>query len=251
MSDEKREPESILRAVEKALRVVSDLCTGKCKWVMSIPVNLEDPDVVIGGALIDAREALIAEKNTRERLQHELAAARLIAAAPDHALLLRLMCEGKLRYFVAGIADSSAFMVSTTGRMYGTTPDAQGCPRLTDELRKAIQEAGAGMSDIKLTGQREIELESENASLKAAVARLKAELSVRTFAPGFPSVPAQYRGHGLRQAFNSGFDTGWRAGEFTNPYTSLRHQRAYAAGFTEGSRQAMDEIQLALKEAGL
>jgi hypothetical protein len=56
----------------------------------------------------------------------------------DHTLLLRLMCEGKLEW----IRDLGTWAFHTNGKCYDSTLDDFGCPRLTDELRKAIEEAG-------------------------------------------------------------------------------------------------------------
>ena len=63
---------------------------------------------------------------------------RLHALAADHALLLRLVCEGKIDW----IRRLGAWGLLVNGKCYDSTLDEHGCPRLTDELRKAIKEAG-------------------------------------------------------------------------------------------------------------
>lgn len=61
MSDPRGEsPSSVIAAINKALLHVSDLCTGKTRWRMCVPVNeAEDSDCIIADALMGAKEALL------------------------------------------------------------------------------------------------------------------------------------------------------------------------------------------------
>lgn len=72
--------------------------------------------------------------------------ARLIAAAPDHALLLAAVARGIARIEVSG----ERFCIHMPGLAYYTSADESGCPRLGDgassirrELTAALQKAGA------------------------------------------------------------------------------------------------------------
>lgn len=53
-----KSPEAIERRIEAALDTVSALCKGKQPWTLHIPVEQDDPDVVIADALLDARYLL-------------------------------------------------------------------------------------------------------------------------------------------------------------------------------------------------
>jgi hypothetical protein len=51
--------EEVIAKIDKALETVFDLCSGKQRWVMSVPAQPDrDPDLVISEALRAAREAL-------------------------------------------------------------------------------------------------------------------------------------------------------------------------------------------------
>lgn len=59
-----------LEKIERAEKVVSDLCYGRREWIINIPARPdEDPDLVIGGALQDAAAEIA-------RLTRELEEAR-------------------------------------------------------------------------------------------------------------------------------------------------------------------------------
>lgn len=50
---------AVRQRCEAAMQVVSDLCTGKRNWMMSIPARPDyDPDLVIGAALADIPKLL-------------------------------------------------------------------------------------------------------------------------------------------------------------------------------------------------
>jgi hypothetical protein len=52
----------LIGRIERAEQEVSDLCSGKRRWTMTVPAEPDrDSDFVIGGALADARKALTAE----------------------------------------------------------------------------------------------------------------------------------------------------------------------------------------------
>jgi len=58
MSD-KQKLQKYKQHIAAAHAMVSDLCTGKRKWIMSIPAQMDyDPDLVIGQALRDADRML-------------------------------------------------------------------------------------------------------------------------------------------------------------------------------------------------
>ena len=43
-------------SIDRALNLVYALCSGEARWVMSVPVNENDPDVILTDTLIEARE---------------------------------------------------------------------------------------------------------------------------------------------------------------------------------------------------
>lgn len=55
--------------IDRAHRMICDLCEGRREWRMSIPAEVDyDPDLVIGDGLLAGREALAeVERLTRER----------------------------------------------------------------------------------------------------------------------------------------------------------------------------------------
>ena len=66
-SSSKKTPAEVLEGIEKAQRMVSELCAGRRTWIMSIPARPDyDPDLVIGQALHDAR-TLIEEQAAQHR----------------------------------------------------------------------------------------------------------------------------------------------------------------------------------------
>lgn len=62
--------EEVVESLEKAHDMVSDLCDGKRKWMMSIPAQPDhDPDLVIGLALHKAIAYI--QENERARNQQK------------------------------------------------------------------------------------------------------------------------------------------------------------------------------------
>ena len=86
----------------------------------------------------------------------------------------------------------------------------------------------------------------ECAAKDETILRLKAELAVRTFYPGFPSRPEKWRGH-FSAAYDDGHQNGWLGRPSKNPYTSWKHKLAYADGNVNGAQEASDEIERTLK----
>jgi hypothetical protein len=74
--------------------------------------------------------------------EENVANARLIAAAPDHALIGWAMCVGAGRWesFSSGIGGEFCM----NGLRHATALDEFGCPVLTDALRSAITRAQRG-----------------------------------------------------------------------------------------------------------
>lgn len=51
---------AVLESIERAHKMVSDLCHRRREWIMSIPARPDyDPDIVIGTGLRDAQKALL------------------------------------------------------------------------------------------------------------------------------------------------------------------------------------------------
>lgn len=64
MSDE------LIAKIDKAHKVVCDLCSGKRKWIMSIPAQPnDDPDLIIGESLREARAEIISLHSRVEELE--------------------------------------------------------------------------------------------------------------------------------------------------------------------------------------
>ena len=63
-------PLSADQMIERAFQMVSSLCLGRKRWVMSIPPQPdEDPDFVIGDGLIAGRDALKALAASEARVK--------------------------------------------------------------------------------------------------------------------------------------------------------------------------------------
>ena len=73
-----------------------------------------------------------------EALAQARANTDLIAAAPDHALLLAAMCAGKA--LLVPTTNGVALVYAQTEGV-AVTLDAQGCPVIDDRLRAALREA--------------------------------------------------------------------------------------------------------------
>jgi hypothetical protein len=73
-----------LEKIDRACTVVQELCTGGRKWTMKIPADLNDPDIVISGALHAAHadiRALTAELSRLRAIE-----ARMTEEGVAHAL---------------------------------------------------------------------------------------------------------------------------------------------------------------------
>lgn len=72
--------------------------------------------------------------------------ARLIAASPDHALLLRVIVSGRAHWQPFAFSSLGRGEVVVGVQRYIVSLDDFGCPLLTDELREALvsAEGGAG-----------------------------------------------------------------------------------------------------------
>lgn len=71
MSDE------LIAKIDKAHKVVCDLCSGKREWIMSIPAQPDDdPDLIIGESLRKARAEIISLRSRVEELEKENAKLR-------------------------------------------------------------------------------------------------------------------------------------------------------------------------------
>jgi hypothetical protein len=83
--------------VDKAHAHIGDLCTGRSRWKMTIPVNPErDSDLILTEALVDA-ERLMAEVN-QLRAQRDKVLAILAANTPSGGLSAWLTREIRAAY---------------------------------------------------------------------------------------------------------------------------------------------------------
>lgn len=95
-------------------------------------VRREGDDVAIANDILDPETLKASEAN-----------ARLIAAAPDHAMLAAVLASGKARWEpLPGSCDSGE--VCFGGIRYHTRLDEFGVPAMTDALRAAIAKAEGG-----------------------------------------------------------------------------------------------------------
>ena len=77
-------PEAIIAKIDRAWQEVSDLCSGKRRWTMTVPAERDrDSDLVIGDALTEARRYLDAARAAAPDL---LVAARNVS---DRRTLMR------------------------------------------------------------------------------------------------------------------------------------------------------------------
>lgn len=69
----KMDKEEIIKGIEVAYKMVTDLCDGKREWNMSIPAQENyDPDLVIGKALMEAKKYILeSQENTQSGEAHE------------------------------------------------------------------------------------------------------------------------------------------------------------------------------------
>lgn len=49
---------SLLGLIDGGFQTVDDLCLGRRRWTMTVPVERTDPDIVLTAALMAGREAL-------------------------------------------------------------------------------------------------------------------------------------------------------------------------------------------------
>lgn len=54
-----KESHEVINQIDNALACVSELCSGKRRWVMSVPVREDDPDIMLSRALREARKYII------------------------------------------------------------------------------------------------------------------------------------------------------------------------------------------------
>ncbi|MFZ3043713.1 MAG: hypothetical protein WA058_01220 [Minisyncoccia bacterium] len=67
----------IIEQLEKAHKVVVELCDGTRKWIMHIPADVErDPDLIIGGALREAQKEIAALRSRAENVEAQLCAIK-------------------------------------------------------------------------------------------------------------------------------------------------------------------------------
>lgn len=69
MSEQKWTPEQALEQISKAHAKVNDLCTGRADWTMSVPVQKDDPDILIVDALGAAHPYVAACQGAPESIQ--------------------------------------------------------------------------------------------------------------------------------------------------------------------------------------
>jgi hypothetical protein len=83
MTSPNEAPSAVMAAIDKALRHVADICTGKERWTMRIPCQPDtDSDCVIADALMGAKKAL---QSATQRSEPDAAALRYLldSTAPD------------------------------------------------------------------------------------------------------------------------------------------------------------------------
>ena len=92
--------------------------------------------------IIGLKSKQVAQVSTdggRNDSEETLANARLIAASPDHALVLRLITSGKAMWRIWGPDHQGELCID--GVRYATKLDEFGCPELHPLLRAAISKA--------------------------------------------------------------------------------------------------------------
>lgn len=108
--------------------------------------DASDYPMIVNGPNADTQIICIIEDPDRPTaatsswFEQNQANARLIAAAPDHAMVLRAIARGVLRWetFSSG---GDCGELCFAGMRYSTRLDEFGCPRLTEALRSAIAKA--------------------------------------------------------------------------------------------------------------
>lgn len=68
-------------------------------------------------------------------------AAKALAPAPDHALLLAAVCSGRARVLCLGDGNEGTVLVHRDKSTHPVALDAAGCPVLTPELRVALEKS--------------------------------------------------------------------------------------------------------------
>jgi len=92
------------------------------------------------GAMVADCAIFGTSRTFRRRGGDNEANARLIAAAPDHALICWAMCVGAGRWEPFGDGKGEFCM---NGLRHATELDEFGCPRVTESMRAALIKAGA------------------------------------------------------------------------------------------------------------
>lgn len=107
--------EDVLAKIAKARDTVSDLCTGKKNWTMSVPARPEsDPDLVIADALSSAAD-LLSEEQADQTWNEAIDVARLaflrhmdMSASDIDAAIVRLRKPSQTQEPVSGAVDEQA-----------------------------------------------------------------------------------------------------------------------------------------------
>lgn len=74
--------------------------------------------------------------------------------------------------------------------------------------------------------------------LLARIARLEAELDVRTWLSLFPVPPVEFRKAQIRSAWTSGYESGWRNKANRAPYEREHMRSAWRTGFDAGKHES-------------
>ena len=73
--------------------------------------------------------------------------------------------------------------------------------------------------------------------------RVRVELAVRTFDPGFSSRPRRFRSEAYSDAWDLGFSDGWRDQKPSGLQLTKVTTAAYQAGFRRGQKESAMEIK--------
>lgn len=74
--------------------------------------------------------------------------------------------------------------------------------------------------------------------LLSRIARLEAELSIRTHLSLFPVIPEEWRKAQIRSAYSSGYEAGWRNQPHRPPYEREHMRSAWRTGFDAGKHES-------------
>ncbi len=98
---------------EKAHQVISDLCNGRRRWIMSIPAQEDyDPDLVIGASLRDI-PTLLSEIDRLQKIEKTAEEAiRILKAIGPERLFLAAGCVELFANLSTAIQDSERVVAS-------------------------------------------------------------------------------------------------------------------------------------------